>query len=220
MISCSRPASLIISSFQPFAFVICPHIAAFNLIVQRRFEEHSPFCELWHPAGLLAGNLRQNAYPNRVGTALRAQGFARPGRRCREKVREASQREEAFSAGIAAIGGKAQSPLEPTQPAFVHPGARDALQIEVSASRAVSHPGVRSRYKPRIKAFLAGKASPRAQSEKGHPQIAPAVSARTAAQITAAARTDHTAFPQSRFSGTRILEIPFEDNRGWKARAV
>jgi hypothetical protein len=151
---------------------------------------------------------------------LGAHGLARPGRRCRENVREASQREEAFSAGIAAIGGKAQSPLEPTQPAFLHPGAGDTLQIEVSASRAVGLPGVRDRYDPRIKAFLAGKASPRAQSEKSHQQIAPAVSARTSAQITPAARTDHTAFPQRRFRGTRILEIPFEDNRGWKARAV
>jgi hypothetical protein len=135
-------------------------------------------------------------------------------------VREASQRKEAFSAGIAAIGRKAQGPLDPTQPAFLYPGARDALQIEVSASRAVSHPGIRGRYEPRIKAFLAGKASPRAQAEKSHEQIAPAVPARTAAHITPAARTDHTAFPQRRFSGTRILEIPLEDNRGWKALAV
>lgn len=88
--------------------------------------------------------------------------FVRSRRNHRRNDAPVGQKAEEFLAtGIAAVRGKTQKAFHAGQRALVDAIARDVLQVEISAARAMDVPSEGDRHRPGIEAYVAGLAPPR-----------------------------------------------------------
>ena len=99
--------------------------------------------------------------------------------------------EEAQAARIAAEGAEAEKTLQPEQRGLLDAIARQALQVEVSAARAMSKARERHGNPPRIKASIARSAAPGAQAGRGSEHVGRAAAARAEAIRAAALWANH-----------------------------
>jgi hypothetical protein len=103
------------------------------------------------------------------------------------------QAEEFLPARIAAIGWKSEEALEEHQSAILHPVTRDALEVEVSAARAVGIPREGDRHARGIESKFACEAAPGLPSDRAAKEVCYACSAGTKTVSTPALRADHLA---------------------------
>jgi len=102
-----------------------------------------------------------------------------------------SQAEEFFAAGIAPVCGEAEKPLHGDPRAAARAVARNVLEIEVPAPRAVSVSGEGDCHAPGVKPQVTGVAPPRSQSGERAQKIENAVAVRTVTVRTPALGTNH-----------------------------
>ena len=141
---------------------------------------------------------RQLLFAGRHGLRCRFR-LCRGGRRGGggENAAERLHAEKAVPAGIASIRRKTKPTLECDHRASFHAFARDVLQVEVSAARAVRVQRECRGHFPGVKPQLARHAAPRSRAGEARDKIGDAASMRSVAFSASAARTDHCLFDAS-----------------------
>jgi hypothetical protein len=98
---------------------------------------------------------------------------------------------ESLAAGIAAVSRESQQTLGEEKGTFLHSFARNAVQVEVPALRAMRQVEIVQRHAPRVKADFASFAAPGTAACQGKEKISEAGAVRTETFRAAALRTNH-----------------------------
>jgi len=109
----------------------------------------------------------------------------------RQDTAEFANAEETVAAGIAAVGGKSEPALQKNEGAIFHSFARDMLDIEIAAARAVREAFQDGCDAPGLKAVLAAVAAPRAQAGATEEEVEGSVAVRAKTIVTATLWTNH-----------------------------
>jgi len=109
----------------------------------------------------------------------------------RQNAPEFADAEKAVAARVAAVGGKLEPALQDNECAFFHSFARDVLDIEIAAARAVRKAFQDSCNPPGVKTVLAAVAAPGAQAGPTEEEIEDSVAVRAKTIVTATLRTNH-----------------------------
>jgi len=109
----------------------------------------------------------------------------------RQNSAEFADAEEAMAAGIAAVGGKSEPPLQKNEGAIFDAVAGDMLDIKIAAAGAVREAFKNGSDPPGMKAPVATVAAPGAQAGDTEKKVEDSVAVRTKTIITATLGTNH-----------------------------
>lgn len=119
----------------------------------------------------------------------------------------AADRKEPRAAGVAAIGGKPKNPPQSSERAVFDAVARDSLEVEIAAARAVRVAQEHERDAAGVKTLIASTATPRKNPGGAKNEVRETAPMRAEAVRTPALRTDHCAVRLALPIGCRILEM-------------
>ena len=108
-----------------------------------------------------------------------------------QNAAEQKEAKEPLAARIAAIGRNAEPAFQRYQRSVGYAFARERLEVQISAVRAMRIPGKRECDAPRVESAVACVASPRPQREKSAQEIADTLAMRAMAVRAPALRTNH-----------------------------
>jgi hypothetical protein len=108
-----------------------------------------------------------------------------------QNAAEFADTEEAMAAGIAAVGGKSEPPLQKNEGAIFDAVAGDMLDIKIAAAGAVREAFEDGSHPPGMKAPIATVAAPGTQAGDTESKVEDTVAVRTKTIITATLWTNH-----------------------------